>query len=53
VTALVLGIFVLGERPGISAFGGMALIFAGLAAVDGRVLALPGRFRRSGLRTAR
>jgi len=53
VTALVLSVLVLGERPGVSAFAGMALIFAGFAAVDGRVLALPGRFRTSGVRTAR
>lgn len=46
VTALVLGILVLGERPGLSAFAGMALIFAGLAAVDGRVLAPLARLRR-------
>ena len=29
----------LGERLGLSALAGMALIFAGLACVDGRVLA--------------
>jgi len=53
VTALVLGILVLGERPGVSAFAGMALIFAGLAAVDGRLLAWFARRRRPGVRTAR
>jgi drug/metabolite transporter (DMT)-like permease len=29
---------VLGERPGWNAFGGMMLIFAGLIAIDGRLL---------------
>jgi drug/metabolite transporter (DMT)-like permease len=40
VSALTLGTLVLGERPDASAFAGMALIFAGLAAVDGRLFAL-------------
>jgi drug/metabolite transporter (DMT)-like permease len=43
VSALVLGTAVLGERPEAAAFTGMALIFAGLAAVDGRLLALARR----------
>ena len=43
VSALLLGILVLGEQPQWTAFAGMALIFAGLAAVDGR---LPARLRR-------
>ncbi len=38
VSALFLGMVVLGERPGPAAFAGLALIFAGLAAVDGRLL---------------
>ncbi len=38
VSAIFLGIMVLGERPGWNAFGGMALIFAGLVAIDGRLL---------------
>lgn len=38
VSAILLGIMVLGERPGWNAFGGMALIFAGLVAIDGRLL---------------
>lgn len=38
VTALLLGILVLGERPHWTAFVGMALIFAGLLAMDGRML---------------
>lgn len=37
-SALALGIVVLGERPGATAFAGMALILVGLAAVDGRGL---------------
>jgi drug/metabolite transporter (DMT)-like permease len=43
VSALALGVTILGERPEPSAFAGLALIFAGLAAVDGRLL----RLRRS------
>ena len=51
VSALFLGMAVLGERPDWSAFAGLALIFAGLAAVDGRVLEFardrnPGRRHR-------
>jgi drug/metabolite transporter (DMT)-like permease len=38
VTALLLGIVVLGETPGWTAFAGMALIFAGLATIDGRLV---------------
>ena len=38
VSAIFLGIMVLGERPGWNAFGGMMLIFAGLIAIDGRLL---------------
>lgn len=38
VSALLLGIFVLKERLGWNAFAGMALIFSGLAAIDGRLL---------------
>ncbi|MHA1153108.1 MAG: DMT family transporter [Alphaproteobacteria bacterium] len=37
VSALFLGMVVLGERLEPSAFAGLALIFAGLAAVDGRL----------------
>ncbi len=32
------GVAVLGERPTLGAFAGMALIFVGLAAVDGRLV---------------
>ena len=38
ISAIFLGMTVLGERPGWNAFGGMALIFAGLIAIDGRLL---------------
>jgi len=38
VSALFLGMVVLGERPEPTAFAGLALIFAGLVAVDGRLL---------------
>ncbi len=40
VSALALGVTILGERPDAAAFAGLALIFAGLAAVDGRVFRL-------------
>ncbi len=47
VSALVLGTFVLGERLGVTAFAGMAIIFLGLAAIDGRLIRVllkpPGR----------
>ncbi len=39
VSALLLGVLVLGEQPGWTAVAGMALIFLGLAAVDGRPVA--------------
>ena len=39
VTAILFGVVLLGERLGLPAIAGMALIFAGLACVDGRVLA--------------
>ena len=38
ISAIFLGIMVLGERPGWNAFGGMVLIFIGLIAIDGRLL---------------
>jgi drug/metabolite transporter (DMT)-like permease len=38
VSAIFLGVMVLGERPGWNAFGGMALIFTGLMAIDGRLV---------------
>lgn len=38
VTALLMGILVLGETPGKYAFPGMLVIFIGLLAVDGRLL---------------
>jgi len=38
VSAIFLGVLLLGERPGWNAFGGMALIFTGLVAIDGRLL---------------
>ena len=44
VSALILGVVVLGERPAPSALAGLALIFAGLAAVGER----PVRLRRAG-----
>ncbi len=37
VSALLLGIFILGERLSLNALIGMGLIFTGLAAVDGRL----------------
>ena len=38
VSAILLGVMVLGEQPGWNAFGGMGLIFLGLIAIDGRFL---------------
>ena len=43
VSAISLGVLVLGEQPDAAQLGGMALIFMGLAVVDGRLL---GVFRR-------
>lgn len=42
VSALLLGVFALGERPAWTAFAGMGLIFTGLAGVDGRLLSRVG-----------
>ncbi len=47
VSALLLGILVLGERPQPGAFAGMTLIFAGLAAIDGRLWRWRRRHRSS------
>ena len=38
VSAILLGVLILGERFGWNAVGGMLLIFAGLIAIDGRLL---------------
>ncbi len=38
IGAVSLGVVALGERPDVSAFAGMAVIFAGLALIDGRIL---------------
>ena len=38
VTAVLLGMLILGERPGPLTFGGMALILGGLVIIDGRVV---------------
>ena len=38
ISAILLGGLVLGERPGWNAFAGMGLIFAGLIAIDGRLI---------------
>ena len=46
VSALLLGVFVLGERVDWTLFLGMALIFAGLVAVDGRLMRLFSALRR-------
>jgi len=51
VSALLLGVAVLGERLEGTAFAGMALIFVGLAAVDGRLT--PSFARPWGRRTPR
>ena len=46
VSALLLGMFALGERLAPSSVAGMIAVFAGLAAIDGRVFGLLGRGRR-------
>lgn len=38
VSAILLGVLVLGERPRWNAFGGMSLIFVGLIVLDGRLV---------------
>jgi len=38
ISASMLGVFVLGERLGWNALGGMLIIFAGLVTIDGRLL---------------
>ena len=43
VSAILLGSLVLGERLDVQYFAGMALIGAGLAAIDGRLLAMIAR----------
>lgn len=47
VTALLLGILILGEELTATAVAGMALIFAGLAVIDGRLLRRFGAARRA------
>jgi len=39
VTAILLGVTILGERPDWHAFGGLVLILVGLGAIDGRLVA--------------
>lgn len=43
VSAIFLGVAVLGEAPGWNAFTGMAMIFAGLLAIDGRIFKWMGK----------
>ena len=38
ISAILLGVLVLGERPGWNAFVGMGMIFIGLIAIDGRLI---------------
>lgn len=47
VTALLLGTLILGERLSLMALVGMALIFSGLAVIDGRLLRLVREWRAS------
>ena len=47
-SALALGGMFLGERPGWTAYAGLALILCGLAAVDGRLLQLAPKLFRPG-----
>lgn len=46
VTAVLLGWLALGEELAVTAFLGMAVIGAGLACIDGRLLGLAGKFLR-------
>jgi drug/metabolite transporter (DMT)-like permease len=45
ISAIFLGVVVLGETPGWNAFVGMIMIFIGLAAIDGRMVK---KFKKSG-----
>ena len=45
IGALILGVKLLGEHPSASDLAGMLLIFAGLALIDGRILALSKKIR--------
>ena len=47
VTAILLGVTVLGERLDLRHFVGMALLAGGLVAVDGRILSARSRRSRS------
>ena len=38
MSAIFLGVLILGEKPGWNAFGGMLFIFTGLIAIDGRLV---------------
>jgi drug/metabolite transporter (DMT)-like permease len=49
VSAILLRVIILGERPGWNAFGGMALIFLGLMAIDGRLLQKVKRKKKDGI----
>lgn len=40
ISALLLGVFVLGEQLNFTTFAGMATIFTGLAAIDGRLISI-------------
>jgi drug/metabolite transporter (DMT)-like permease len=50
VSAILLGVIILGERLGWNAFGGMALIFLGLIAIDGRLLQRVKRKKLNGIK---
>jgi drug/metabolite transporter (DMT)-like permease len=50
ISAILLGVIILGERPGWNAFGGMALIFLGLIAIDGRLLQRVKRKKLNGIK---
>src|SRR3546814_2437867 len=52
ITALLLGTLILGERISLMALAGMALIFAGLAVIDGRLPRLLRAALGSGSRAA-
>ena len=49
VSAIVMGVVLLGESLSLRQLAGMAAIFVGIAAIDGRAVQfITGRFRRTG-----
>ena len=53
ISAIFLGVLLLGERPGLNVFIGMILIFAGLIVIDGRLVMEVARIRNKFVRLAK